>query len=357
MNEVRLQKVLAQMALRKLDQMLITDPVSIFYLTGKLVLPGERFLGLYLRQDGGHRLFINRLSYAEDLGVEAVQYDDTENPTKIVSAVIDGKKALGVDKNMAARFLLGIMEALPGIFCVNASICVDIPRSVKDTGEQERMREASGRNDQAMGELVSCVKEGITERELTRQLLPIYEGLGASGYSFGPLIGFGKNAAIGHYEGGDVPLKEGDCILVDVGCVWQDYCSDMTRTFFYKNVSPEHRKVYEIVREAQEAAEAAIRPGRPLCEIDQVARDIIEKAGYGQYFTHRLGHFIGLDVHEYGDVSAANQDVAQPGMVFSIEPGIYLPGDVGVRIEDLVLVTETGAEILNKYPKELMVLQ
>ncbi len=130
----------------------------------------------------------------------------------------------------------------------------------------------------------------------------------------------------------------------------------MTRTFFYKKVSDEHRKVYEIVKKAQQAAIEAVKPGARYCDIDKVARDIITEAGYGEYFTHRLGHSIGIECHEYGDVSSANENVLKPGMVFSIEPGIYLEGDVGVRIEDLVMVTESGVEVLNSFTKELTII-
>ena len=130
----------------------------------------------------------------------------------------------------------------------------------------------------------------------------------------------------------------------------------MTRTFCYRQVTARNREIYELVRRANEAAIAKIKPGVPLCELDRTARDIITEAGYGEYFNHRLGHFIGLSEHEYGDVSLANERAAEPGMIFSIEPGIYLAGETGVRIEDLVLVTEDGVEVLNHYSKELQVI-
>ena len=131
----------------------------------------------------------------------------------------------------------------------------------------------------------------------------------------------------------------------------------MTRTLYYKYVTEEHRRIYEIVRAANEAAEAKVKPGMVLSEIDATARNLISDAGYGPNFTHRLGHFIGLDVHEYGDVSAVSDWKAAPGMIFSIEPGIYLAGDTGVRVEDLVLVTEDGCEILNHYSKEIEIIE
>ena len=132
----------------------------------------------------------------------------------------------------------------------------------------------------------------------------------------------------------------------------------MTRTFFFRKVrDPKHKEIYEIVRKAVETAESMLKPGVPLCDVDAAARKVIEDAGYGPNFTHRLGHFIGLEDHEYGDVSLANHNVAQVGNVFSIEPGIYIEGEVGVRIEDLVMITEDGCEILNSYPKELSIIE
>ena len=170
-------------------------------------------------------------------------------------------------------------------------------------------------------------------------------------------MSFGANAADPHHHPDDTVLAEGDVVLFDVGCKQDAYCSDMTRAFFWKREPSERdREVYETVRRANEAAEAIVRPGVTFAEIDLTARRIIEEAGYGEYFTHRLGHQIGLEDHEPGDVSSAHHEPVRPGQCFSIEPGIYLPGEVGVRIEDLVIVTEDGCEIMNRYPKRLTVL-
>lgn len=141
-----------------------------------------------------------------------------------------------------------------------------------------------------------------------------------------------------------------------MGCKYNGYCSDMTRTVFYQEVSEEAKEVYGLVRLANETAEAMIKPGVRLCDIDKAARDIITDAGYGKEFNHRLGHFIGKDVHEFGDVSVNFDLEVKEGMIFSIEPGIYLPGKFGVRIEDLVMVTKDGCKVLNSYPKDLFVI-
>ena len=159
-----------------------------------------------------------------------------------------------------------------------------------------------------------------------------------------------------HHEPGNATLKEGDSVILDIFAPVNHYWCDMTRTVFYKTVSPEQKKVYEIVKAANLAGINAVKPGVPLKDIDYAARKVIEDAGYGQYFTHRLGHGIGLDVHEPPDCSAASDAIAEPGMCFSIEPGIYLPGKWGVRIEDLVVVTEDGIEVLNSFTKDLQII-
>ena len=151
--------------------------------------------------------------------------------------------------------------------------------------------------------------------------------------------------------------KRGDCVVLDIGGRKDDYCSDMTRTVFLGEVSDRQREIYEIVKEANLRGIAAAKPGARMCDVDKAARDYITEKGFGKYFTHRTGHSIGLEVHEAGDVSAVNEAVIRPGQCFSVEPGIYIPEEgIGVRIEDLVLITEDGCEVLNHYPKDLTVV-
>lgn len=358
MKQNRVEKVLANLRKQGLTQMVVSDPASIYYLTGRWIDPGERLFALYLSDKGNHRILINRLfTVPEDLGVEKLWFADTDDSMALLNRCIDHDAALGIDKNLPARFLLPLMKRGAAKEYIESSSCVDRVRSCKDEEERGLMREASRRNDLGMAEFVKNIRPGITERQLAASMEEIYRSLGADGYSFQPLVGFGKNAAIGHHEPDGTVLKEGNCVLLDVGCRKDGYCADMTRTFFFRTVTEAHRKVYDIVRKANETAESIIRPGVKFCEIDKAARSVIEEAGFGESFTHRLGHSIGIEVHEFGDVSSANTEEVRPGMTFSIEPGIYLQGDVGVRIEDLVLVTETGCEVLNSYTKELKVIE
>lgn len=358
MNEQRVAKVLHKMEEEGLNQILVTDPASIFYLTGHYEDPWERFWALYLNRNGNHKLVSNRLfTLPEVNGIDILWYADGESGVRKLLPFLEKEQSLGVDGCTQARFLLELMEADAASGYVDASEVMKQVRACKDEQEQQKMEEASRINDSAMARFKELIHAGMTELDMADRMLDIYKELGADDYSFAPLVGFGGNAANGHHSPDKTVLKEGDCVLFDVGCKKDGFCSDMTRTFFFGSVDEESEKVYNTVLEAQLAAEAAIRPGVPLREIDKAARDVITAAGYGPYFTHRLGHFIGYEVHEAGDVSAVSDIIAKPGMIFSIEPGIYLPGKVGVRIEDLVLVTEDGVKVLNHYPKELQIVE
>ncbi len=358
MYEERTAKVLKNMEEKGLEQMLVSDPPSIYYLTGKWILPNERLLALYLNKNGNHKLFVNKLFTVDgDIGIEKVWFSDTDPGCEIIAGYTNHDKLLGIDKKMAARFLLELMELGAGSGFKNASECVDKARRVKDEDEKEKMILASKLNDEAMERFKGLIREGVTEQQVAAEMNAIYKELGTEGPSFGPLVSFGANAAIGHHKPDHTVLKPGDCVLFDVGCKKNSYCSDMTRTFFYKSVSEKGREVYEIVKKANLAAQAAMKPGMRFCDIDKVARDIITEAGYGPNFTHRLGHCIGIEVHDAGDVSSINTDVVEEGMIFSCEPGIYLPGELGVRIEDLMLMTKDGAVSLNHVSKELEVIE
>lgn len=339
------------------DQLLYTDPYCISWLTGKLIMAMERFYGLLLTPGKKPVMFVNVLSrFEEDLGVEKVYLQDTDDVTEILKKYVNPDGVLGVDKTLRAKFLLPMMDQKIAKKFINGSPAVDHQRSLKDEKEKELMRKASLINDQAMAIFKTLVHDGVTEIEVANQLEDIYKSLGASGHSFTPIVAFGINSADPHHEPDDTVIQEGDTVLFDVGCVYEGYCSDMTRTFFYKKApSPEAEKIYNLVRKANENAEAALKPGVKICDIDGIARGIIREAGYGDDFTHRLGHFIGKEVHEAGDVASTNENLTEVGNTFSIEPGIYNKA-AGVRIEDLILITEDGVEILNHYPKDIEVI-
>lgn len=342
------------MKANRLKQILVTDTPSIFYLTGRWIESGERLLVLLVKEKGRPILLVNELfpqKVSTDL--EFVWTKDTTDAIGLLAEYILKDEVLGIDKNWPSGFLLKLMDLLPGAGFVNSSLLLDKIRAQKDEEEIKFMRAASKLNDDAMRMLIDALNEDMTEREMENALKGIYDDLGADGFSFTPIIAYGKNGANPHHENSHRLLKKGDSIILDIGCRKDNYCADMTRTVFFGEVSDKAKEVYETVLLANESAINRVKPGVKFSDIDAAARNVIEEKGYGKFFTHRTGHSIGIEVHEFGDVSSANDEVLKPGMIFSIEPGIYLEGELGVRIEDLILVTEDGYENLNHYPKNL----
>ena len=349
--EARLEKVRAEMATKRLSGLIICDPQSIFYLTGVKNEPYERLYALFIAPSGRPKLFLNRLFTCTDGDFDVIWYNDTDDATKILAQNIVQTGVIGVDKIFPARFLIPLMIGVKGAKFLVGSVCVDRVRACKDEKEQLLMKEASRINDICIQRAFDFIREGITEVEVADYIRACFREEGADGESFDTIVSFGANAADPHHEPDRTVLKDGDCVLIDMGCKKDGYCADMTRTAFFRSADDEAVKIHDIVRQANEKAESIIAPGVKFADIDAAARDIISAAGYGEHFTHRLGHFIGQSEHESGDVSAANQESAKEGMIFSIEPGIYLPGKFGVRIEDLVLVTANGCQRLNLVDK------
>ena len=358
MDAIKLGAILKAMEEQNLPQMIISDPPSIFYLTGKWIHPGERCLALYLNVNGNHKLVINKLFPQErDLGVELVWYDDIEDAVGILSKFVEKDKPIGIDKTWPARFLLRLQELGAGSKFVNGSLIVDYVRQIKNEKEQQLMREAGAANDKIMERLIPYVNKGLTEKELEKIVRQMYAESGHSGVSFDPITAYGKSGADPHHVTDDTKGKRGDSVVLDIGGILNDYCSDMTRTVFLGEVSEKGREIYEIVKEAERRGIEAAKPGNRMCDVDNACRDYITEMGYGPYFTHRTGHSIGMEDHEYGDVSSVNTDIIKPGQCFSVEPGIYLMDEgIGVRIEDIVLITEDGCEVLNNFTKDLIVV-
>lgn len=358
MDSCKLSNVLSAMEQQGIPQLVISDPAVIFYLTGSWIHPGERMLVLYLNVNGNHKMLVNDLFHqTRDPGVEIVYFNDTEDGVEILSRYMDSSVPVGIDKNWPARFLLRLQELGCGSSYINSTSIVDSVRQIKNPDEQEKMRVASRLNDGVMGKLIGVLSEDHTELELKEILQKLYTDAGCETTSFEPITAFAGNAADPHHRPDNSRGKFGDCVVLDIGGLKDNYCSDMTRTVFLGEVSDRQREIYEIVREANLRGIAAAKPGARMCDVDNAARGYITEKGYGKYFTHRTGHSIGMEVHEAGDVSAVNQAIIRPGQCFSVEPGIYLPEEgIGVRIEDLVLITEDGCEVLNSYPKDLTVI-
>lgn len=356
MNQSRINRIVANMARENLSQILVTAPASVYYLTGVWVAPGERMLALLVKDDGSAVLYANRLfALKGNVDVPLVEFDDVDDCVAVLARdILPGR--IGIDKFWPSQFTIRLMEARGDIRPVLGSAPVDAARMCKDAEELALMRESSRLNDETLRRTLEQLREGMTELEVGAIYASVAKELGASSMSFPALICFGANCAEPHHVSDETRLKSGDSVICDVGLVWNSYCSDMTRTVFFGAATEEQKKVYEIVKAANEAGRAAVRPGVPMKEFDRAARKVIEDAGYGPYFTHRTGHGIGLEVHEFPDNSAVSEVIAQPGMVFSVEPGIYLPGRFGVRVEDLIAVTENGGETLNALNRNFKII-
>ncbi len=250
---------------------------------------------------------------------------------------------LGYEKNLNAA-LVPFHKAISGF------------RGVKEAWELDRMRKAQAITDKAFSEVLTRIHEGMTEKELAAELIYCLYKNGGEGLSFDPIVVSGPNTSLPHGVPGERRIAEGDFITMDFGVIYQGYCSDMTRTVAVGYATEEMRKVYDTVLKAQCAAIAATKPGMMGKDIDAVARGVITEAGYGPYFGHGYGHSLGLEVHEAPNSGPSSDTVMAAGNVSSAEPGIYLPGKFGVRIEDVVIFTADGCEDITKSPKNLIIV-
>ncbi len=358
----RLKKLSTWLREKDFDAAFITMPDNIFYLTGFRSEPHERLLGLVNFQDEEPLLICPAMEKddAKQAGweYEVIGYNDTENPWEMLEERV--KARIGNVKNWVierehlnvSRFE-ELMWRFSGAAFQGAETILNELRLVKDSEEIKLLRKACELADFAVQVGVNEIAEGKTELDLIAAIEYEVKKKGVSGMSFDTMVLTGANAASPHGTPGMTKIQRGDLVLFDLGVIYEGYCSDITRTVAFGDISAEQEKIYQTVLQAQEAAVRAVKPGILAKDLDLTARNIIAEAGYGEYFPHRLGHGLGISVHEYPSVTATNELVMKEGMVFTIEPGIYVPGVAGVRIEDDVFVTEDGAEVLTKYPKTL----
>lgn len=231
-------------------------------------------------------------------------------------------------------------------------------RRIKSADEIAAIRRASALAEGVLADLLDELTVGLPERELAARFEYEFKRRGASGASFPPIVLYGPRSSLPHGAPGDTPLQPGDVVLLDFGCRLDGYCSDLTRTYAFGTIPPLwFEGTYELVLTAQRIALEAACPGMPARELDAIARSLIEDAGHGEHFGHGLGHGVGLEIHEAPRLNRESDTILEPGMVITIEPGVYLPGKGGVRIEDLVVITENGCEMLSAAPKELRVIE
>jgi Xaa-Pro aminopeptidase len=353
----------AQEGMRRERVGLVVLPLgsNLRYLSGFSDEPAERLLALLLPADGDPLFLVPALYEEQVRRTSPIQelrvWKDEEGVDGILAKAIADLRAeratIAVDESMGSGFLLLFQRVAPRASYRGVSAILGPLRATKDPEELLAMERASALADEAFARASELRIAGMTELSLARVLEQTMVELGADGAAFETLVASGPNSALPHHRAGARRIEVGDVVILDYGCRVDGYCSDITRTVVCGKATDEVVRVYETVREAQERARGAVRPGVEAEVVDAAARTVIAGAGYGDRFIHRTGHGIGLDVHEPPYIVAGNKGRLSPGMTFSIEPGIYFPGRWGVRIEDLVRVTETGVGVLNKAPHEL----
>ncbi|GIE93269.1 aminopeptidase P family protein [Paractinoplanes rishiriensis] len=287
--------------------------------------------------------------------IDLVDWADGDDPYAVVRPLLRPDGRYGISDSTWAMHLLGLQQALPATSYAALTACQPMLRAVKDEHELARLEAAGAAADAAYGEILGVRFAGRRETEVAADLAALLRKFGHEQVDF-TVVGSGPNGANPHHEAGGRMIEPGDTVVLDFGGLLSGYGSDTTRTVSVGEPSAEVRAVHEIVRRAQQAAFEAVRPGVPCEEIDRVARQVITEAGYGDYFIHRTGHGIGVTTHEPPYMVAGERQPLVPGMCFSIEPGIYLPGRFGVRIEDIVTVTTHGGRRLNNTDHGLAVV-
>jgi Xaa-Pro aminopeptidase len=337
------------------DALLVGPGADLRYLTGYHALPLERLTLLVARRDGRHTLLTPALerARAEEAGlppdVELVDIGETDDPFAVAARALDGLPGdarLGAGDRLWSTFLLGLQEALPAVRWLRASEVTRELRMRKSPAEIDALRRAGAAIDRVHEQVAALLRPGRTEAEAGRDIADLIIAEGHSEVNF-VIVGSGPNGASPHHETGDRVLADGDAVVVDIGGTLDGYCSDCTRNYVIGGAPPGFVDAHDALEAAQRAACDAVRPGVTAREVDAAARQLLADTGYGEAFIHRTGHGIGLEEHEEPYIVEGNDLVLEAGMTFSIEPGIYLPGRFGLRIEDIVVVTHDGVERLN----------
>jgi Xaa-Pro aminopeptidase len=354
---VRADKLADKLAGAEVDAVLITDLVNVRYLTGYTGSNGLALIG------PDTRAFVTDFRYVEQAAEQVDPgFDRLEASVDLLEAIKDalpgsGELRLGFE---AAHVSVREHERLRGLLpdrieLIAVQGLVEQLRAVKDPSELAAIRTAATLADEAFEQLIAGGLIGRTERELALELEFDMRRRGAEQPSFSPIVAAGPHGALPHASPREVEVQSGDLVVIDWGAQLGGYCSDCTRTVAAGGAGDHAREIYQLVLDAQLAGLDAVKPGADGRDVDSVARDVIEAAGHGEHFGHGLGHGVGLDVHEAPRLSQRSESVLEPGNIVTVEPGVYLPGDLGVRIEDLVLVTDDGRQILTGISKDLTV--
>ena len=350
----RVQAFLDKMQEKELDGIIINNLKNVYYLTGfwgsngtvfisrdrQVLVTDARYIIAAKQEVTGFEIFAER--------------DELATIAKIAKDM--GLSRIGFEDKISVSYYHRMQGAFEGLELIPQTQFVEALRMIKDETEIETIRKACSISDQAFHDALEFIKPGKTEIEIANFLDFRMRELGAAGLSFDTILASGINSSKPHAHPMHKPVELGEAITMDFGCLYEHYVSDMTRTIYLGHVSDEQAEIYNTVLKANQALIDQARDGLGFRDFDKIPRDIIVEAGYGEYFTHGIGHGIGLDIHEEPYFSQTSTEVIKSGMVLTDEPGIYIEGKYGVRIEDDILITETGCELLTLAPKELIVI-
>ena len=360
--ELRSQSLISHLEKEEINLAVITDPSNIYYMTGFYADPHERYMSLFIDTKNTETyLFLPALDkeIAADIAKvdHVIPISDEQDPFTIIKDTLEGTpNKIGIEMNiMAVSHHNGLKDIFTNAEFSDIQSAIDHQRTFKSREEINGLKEAVNIIERVLSDGLKTIKDGMTEADLVAEFEYLMKKHGAAGPSFSTMVLAGEKAALPHGTPGDRKLKNGDFLLIDFGLITQDrYCSDITRMFIIGEPSEKQKKIYNIVKASTQAGVDAVRAGVPLKEFDIAARNIIEENGYGEYFNNRVGHGLGIEVHEAPSIHHLNENIAQKGMLFTIEPGIYIPGYGGVRIEEEVYINEDGeAEVLTTFPREL----
>ncbi len=364
MNTQRLQKLTKEMLAHGVDGIAVVPGPNMAYLSGIHSHLSERPILLFFPADDDPAIIVPNL--------EAMKAREVGIPTDRIFDWTDEEGFTGAFQRACAHleladYLLGV-EALhmrvleyellkryaPGLQIAHAEPILMALRGIKEPDEIAAIEKAIAIAERAIARLIPDIKIGMTEKQVAARLRQYQLDEGAEGIAFGPIVSSGPNGASPHAVPTDRPLQSGDLLVIDWGCLVDGYPSDITRTFAVGDIDAESRRLYETVKTANAQGVSASGPGVRCEEIDTAARDVIDDAGYGEYFIHRTGHGLGVEGHEPPSLMQGNMEPLSTGNVFTVEPGIYIPGKAGVRIEDNILITATGYRCLTSFTRELI---
>jgi Xaa-Pro dipeptidase len=350
----KVQKILQEL---NIEMVVATSPPNFFYFSGTWLDSHERLQAFVIPRVGVPTMIVHEMSKEQIFPsdhFEALFWKDGEDPLVLLSKTLPDSGTISIDNQWPSQHLIQLMKLKNNLSFIESTKIIGTSRLYKDEIEIDLLKKSGIIADDVMTQIIRFVKPGLTEKDIVAEIKRLFATYKVD-LSPNTVVGTGKNGAIPHHQPDETIIVAGDMIVIDMGGIKDHYWFDMTRTVLVGGKpTKEMQKVYEFVKYAQETAIKGIKPGVPLKEIDRIARDIISDAGYGPNFTHRTGHGLGIEVHEEPYVNYMNEQLLEEGMVISVEPGIYLSGNFGVRIEDIVVVTSDGFERLNHVTRDFI---